>query len=665
MVKLVFGAALLVALVTVSLPLHAQIEHRTVTPEEGKNAILRVCNAGKVDIDVLVAKANPVVTTHILPNTCAPAYSDTAGVPAYVGFALVDSQGQWGAARRMDFLPDLGLGDATMNDLLPSLLPGRRLGRLPSTRSKVIDSVAKNVSVRRGNQDVPAQLQLSFRPMTPGCAKAYQSSYSEEANLPLNATASQRAQASNNDARNATPSRIDCDVFVYTLNAAAYPESREISFLKGCTDCFSYEMPMSPEQRKKREELPQRQEWSDLLPFLYKSANRPVALPKNIVIRGTISRVDTALPGASAPWVNVYFSESPDRMFDVCSSSPDIFQDLFGADFRASMIGKTVEVEGDVQRYYCDGKTGSIRVTLARQVHPPGSARVEVAPTIALKVPPTPAAAPFQQQAYLDPGMPNYDVNASAQILQICRGLYNPIGSRLNAEQIALQNTNPAAIEAEVQKCVSSFDAAEARAHRRIAMHYCLGKNDLTAVLQGARAKAYDECMRQNDVLTELCTREMQYRGELNRVTNLADHKCPAPEPNGREILVMRNGGHDDAGKPVVIPSKGPGLPAILLAPMEPGMIERAASPVAAPPPPVPAPAKAAAPAKDATSAPVAPVASPAQQRQPQAQQQIGDQQKRAQQYTACLQQAGKDYPRGSPDLVKAVTACVQILQAK
>jgi hypothetical protein len=154
-------------------------------------------------------------------------------------------------------------------------------------------------------------------------------------------------------------------------------------------------------------------------------------------------------------------------------------------------------------------------------------------------------------------------------------------------------------------------------------------------------------------------------RLELNGAQNMTDQVCPAPEPNSREILVMRNGGHDDAGKPVVMPSEGPGLPAILLAPLEPGIIQRAASPVPAPAPPVPAPAKAAAPAKDATSAPVAPVASPAQQRLQQAQPQIADQQKRAQQYTACLQQAGKEYPRGSADLVKAVTACVQILQAK
>jgi hypothetical protein len=141
-------------------------------------------------------------------------------------------------------------------------------------------------------------------------------------------------------------------------------------------------------------------------------------------------------------------------------------------------------------------------------------------------------------------------------------------------------------------------------------------------------AQMWALCMYQNDVLTELCTRELKCRGELNRMPNVAD-------------------------------------PAILLAPMEPGKIRRAASPVAVPAPPAPAPAKAEVPAEGAAPAPVAPVASPARQPQQQPKQQIADRQKRAQQYTACLQQAGKDYPRGSPDLMKAVTACIQMLQAQ
>lgn len=158
MAKLFFGATLLLALVNVRLPLRAQVSH--FRREGAQGVTLSVCNAGNVDIDVLVAKSSPVVTTHIAPNTCAPAYSDSAGVPAFVGFALIDSHGQWGTPRRLGLLPDLGLGDFSMSDILPALGLGGA-----STRSRVLDSAARDVSVRRGNQDVPAQLQLSFRPM--------------------------------------------------------------------------------------------------------------------------------------------------------------------------------------------------------------------------------------------------------------------------------------------------------------------------------------------------------------------------------------------------------------------------------------------------------------------------------------------------------------------
>jgi len=33
------------------------------------------------------------------------------------------------------------------------------------------------------------------------------------------------------------------------------------------------------------------------------------------------------------------------------------------------MVGQVLEVEGEYQRNYCKGWKGSIRVTLARQVH--------------------------------------------------------------------------------------------------------------------------------------------------------------------------------------------------------------------------------------------------------------------------------------------------------
>jgi len=46
---------------------------------------------------------------------------------------------------------------------------------------------------------------------------------------------------------------------------------------------------------------------------------------------------------------------------------------MFGPDFRSRMIGQVLEVRGEYQRLYCKGWKGSIRVTLARQLHSAGS----------------------------------------------------------------------------------------------------------------------------------------------------------------------------------------------------------------------------------------------------------------------------------------------------
>jgi len=390
MAKLVFGAALLFAVVNVSLPVYAE-------DQPSPSVTLKVCNPGKVDIDVLVAKANPVATTRIAPNTCAPAYSEKAAVPAYVGFAFADSRGQWGTPHRLDLIPDFGLHVLARSD--------------------------KNVTIRRGSQDVPAQLQLSFQPPNPTCQQYQRGGpsgpqYSEVDSLPWNASASQRAVAGNNDARRAAnrapdlplETRTFCDTFVYTLNVVAYSEIGELSFEKECVKCPSDVKPLSRKQQAAAWQNyvmisavsptsgavanhasqpvlpPQLQNWPDFSVALARTAQSgglPQGIPKNIVIRGTVSRIVEAPANASEHWVDVFLNESPDGRFDVCALSPDIFQDVFGKDFRTSMIGQAIEVEGEIQRAYCKGYKGSIRVTLSHQLHKTDAAQLAVALTAA------------------------------------------------------------------------------------------------------------------------------------------------------------------------------------------------------------------------------------------------------------------------------------------
>ena len=365
---------------------------------------LSVCNAGKVAIDVFLANRGKVSSSHVLSGDCVYPYEGRSGA-AYVGFAFVDSKGQWGAPRRLDLLPDVG--------------------------EDVLDLVEQNVSVPHGNTSVSLPMKLLFRPRAPTCTTS--SSTSARLSLPLNATSAQRARAAMADA-NAPPDETICEHLVYNLNALAYPDSREVTFNKFCDPCEKKaEARITPEERatsqqrskainqeignlratgplgdlvmgnlvkqanqqaqeeerererERRRQQPEsykRMSWDELhlaLKNIRPSGGRPPEMPQFLIIRGTVSRVDVSPPQASEHWVDVYFRESAEQAsnsyetfygaFNVCTLGPEIFQDMFGPDFRSRMIGQVLEVQGEFQRNYCKGWKASIRITLAQQVH--------------------------------------------------------------------------------------------------------------------------------------------------------------------------------------------------------------------------------------------------------------------------------------------------------
>jgi hypothetical protein len=83
------------------MPLHAQ------------SVTLDVCNTGTVDIDVFVSQEGSVSNSLVRPSTCATVTKSVGGGmnPAYLGIAFTDSRGQWGAARRFDGIPYMGMKD--------------------------------------------------------------------------------------------------------------------------------------------------------------------------------------------------------------------------------------------------------------------------------------------------------------------------------------------------------------------------------------------------------------------------------------------------------------------------------------------------------------------------------------------------------------------------
>ena len=307
--------------------------------------------------------------------------------------------------------------------------------------------------------------------------------------------------------------------------------------------------------------------------------------------------------------------------------------------------------------------------------------------------PPMPVSASVNAEDPYDPSMPSYSIaseDAVNKLSEYCAGMYNPTDSLLTTEQAAFKRDYQAALNAEVQKCLGQFSGAEVASHRRLAMRYCLGNNNYTgtgeAVLTPAAMQAYDQCMYANDTLTAFCNIELRYRGVLSHMPNPDRQICPAPRPNAREALVILNGGHADMGHPGIIPPSGPGLPAVLQAPMDAGLLqlslpstpravaprvmERGPAPFSAPAPSAGMTAPAAPPSKIASPMPAEQAA--AQARALQEQRAAANREKAvaseqaAAQARACMQQVKNDHP-GMSDLAaaqKQFRDCMQGVQS-
>jgi hypothetical protein len=242
---------------------------------------------------------------------------------------------------------------------------------------------------------------------------------------------------------------------IYTLNVEAYADTGEITFKQECDPCDKKaDAKITPEERaaKQRQEAAlnqafeglttlgpagtffgsvvqrqnqeaaekrtaresrlsptRRMEWSDLLTALRTkplSVGMWAVIPRNLVMRGTVSGVEASKDAfePAIEWLDVAFRESPVidvgpnrrpySAFNVCTSDRAILQERFGPDFMTSMIGKTVEIEGETQGAVCRGLMSSIRVTLAHQLRPVKSTQFETASVPRFVPPPPPPVKP-------------------------------------------------------------------------------------------------------------------------------------------------------------------------------------------------------------------------------------------------------------------------------
>lgn len=438
-----------------------------------QSVTLDVCDTGTIDVDVFVSRAGSVSNSHIRPSTCV-AVAKTAGggmQPAYLGLAFTDSRGQWGAARRFDRVPSMGVRGLPLATRLAMSARSEPLPRSP----EILTGANSNATVRHGNANVSLPLQLLFQPPNPECRT-----------VPTG-----NSSTSTVGGRQTTTVEVtnSCEDVVYTLTVEPYADSREASLGRLDTGGFFSDGPLGTTiihensevnwaevaAERKLRDAPQPVRWNDLVTALKRaesgerlSSGERFALPPYVTVRGTVSAVEIRQhpvdANTSIPVAEINFRESPPTAgrqypeFNVCTERLDILQDLFGADFRTGMIGKPIEVQGRADGL-CWGQLGEIQIYLARQVRPVQSAQFDA--STRAWVPPAPylPARPAPTRADVDAAVAE-GAKAAAYFIQ------SQAGSRLRAACVeqsdkarAANPGNQETINQEYFACMRRVDA--------------------------------------------------------------------------------------------------------------------------------------------------------------------------------------------------------------
>jgi hypothetical protein len=184
-----------------------------------------------------------------------------------------------------------------------------------------------------------------------------------------------------------------------------------------------------------------------------------------------------------------------------------------------------------------------------------------------------PSNPPAPDPDFTDPSYPNYylsDQSVNRLATHYCSSLYHP--PLLTTEQNRLLSKNGAVVDQDIRTCIGWFDGKQVRANRKQAMRFCLTNNNFSARGQGATRAAYDACMNQNDIVTALCTQELNVRSALGQGRNSGQvYSCPAAAPASYgESAVVLQGVHED---PLPLAIAAPGLPPLLQAPLPKGFL--------------------------------------------------------------------------------------------
>ena len=394
-----------------AVPVYAQVDGY---------ADLGVCNKGTVPVEVVAATKNldllrgvgkyywNIEGTAVAPGKCKNVYHDTDAGGAYLAFGFYDAKGQWGSGTIAQ-VPNLGTHSVYFREypVLTSASKGV-CARLDATEYNTPDdpqidcaSIRLTAGVRKEvghGAFFPLTSALYFEPEGTKCIRVNSQTNCNGGDYYLNISPSvtdRELHAARGTAGGAdAPPPVDSATALKNLaaliaKADAENQQRQQQAAADAANAnldHAREQQAAREQKQKqilaadaagdpnakveaqmirREEEGNRQRWAGTRQS--PAAYDPQWNGQNIAIVGTVSRVEID-PSGSPQWVSIYFKESPDATFVVCSPYPDLFQERVGLNLSA-LVGKTLQAAGQVESPYCGAKTskGSIRVLVSTQ----------------------------------------------------------------------------------------------------------------------------------------------------------------------------------------------------------------------------------------------------------------------------------------------------------
>ncbi|HSS31094.1 MAG TPA: hypothetical protein VLL06_08760, partial [Nitrospiraceae bacterium] len=136
---------------------------------------------------------------------------------------------------------------------------------------------------------------------------------------------------------------------------------------------------------------------------------------------------------------------------------------------------------------------------------------------------------------------------AKYRIIQHCKAMNDLTPFRIAfltpAENSAMQRAAGAAkTKADVNACISEYDAKDISANRKAAIEYCFQANDYTKASNSG--VHFDACMNRYDMLQKMCRRQLELQEAYSRRKNpgqlRATQRCPGIRLSPREILAIQ-----------------------------------------------------------------------------------------------------------------------------